>query len=42
MKLQTSGLPDKLEIKYALKYGNGKTGSKNKGDAETEPYDLNP
>jgi hypothetical protein len=40
LKLQTSGLPVKLEIKYTLKHGNGKTGKKNKWDAETESYDL--
>ena len=31
-----SGLLVKLEIKYTLKHGNGKTGSKNKGEVETE------
>jgi hypothetical protein len=29
-----------LEIKYTLKGGNGKTGSKNKEEAETVSYDL--
>jgi len=35
-----SGLLVKLELKYTLKHGNGKTGSKNKGEVETESYDL--
>ena len=31
-----SGLLVKLEIKYTLKHGNGKTGSKYKRESETD------